>query len=125
VLKRYEAEGRQCADLPLVHWACQHFFFKIQTQFDMILQNFPHKGMRYLLGVLIFPLGKRLKQPDDKLSQEIAALVTKPSGTRERLTQGIYKAFEIALAVDDFAFEELGTGSALSRLRERVSRSDG
>jgi acyl-CoA dehydrogenase len=93
VLKRYEEEGRQAADLPLVHWTCQQFFYEIQWQLDMILQNLPvNKMIKILLNMHIFPLGKHLKPPSDALSHQIAEIIMKPSGTRDRLTQGIFKS---------------------------------
>jgi acyl-CoA dehydrogenase len=91
ILRRYEEEGREINDLPLVHWACQYYLFEIQEQLDVILQNFPHKILRLALRVIIFPLGKNLKRPSDILSQQIADIMITPSATRDRVTQGVYK----------------------------------
>lgn len=114
VLKRYEEEGRQAADLPLVHWTCQHFFYEIQSQLDMILQNFPGNTLlKVFLSALIFPLGKNLKRPDDSLSRQITAVVMKPSETRDRLTRGIFKSEivvkmeEVLLTGDDKTCKEI------------------
>ncbi len=41
VLKRWEDEGRQAADLPLVEWCMQSGFATIETRLDEILANLP------------------------------------------------------------------------------------
>jgi acyl-CoA dehydrogenase len=42
-LKRYQDEGRQQADLPLLHWALQDALFKAQEAIDELLRNFPNR----------------------------------------------------------------------------------
>jgi acyl-CoA dehydrogenase len=44
--------------------------------------------------VLIFPRGRMYSAPSDELGQEIVALITHPTETRERLCAGIYAADE-------------------------------
>jgi acyl-CoA dehydrogenase len=90
VLKRYEDEGCQVADLPLLHWAMQTSLFKMQTAFDELLLNFPNKIVACKLRWLVFPAGKPFKGPSDKLGHEIAQLLIEPSVARDRLTQDMY-----------------------------------
>jgi acyl-CoA dehydrogenase len=89
-LKRYADEGRPVEDLPLVHWAMQDALYKIQLAFEGIIQNFPNFLVRGVLNALIFPMGKRLKPPSDRLGHEVAALLMQPGAVRDRLTAGIY-----------------------------------
>lgn len=89
-LKRYEEDGRPEADLPLLHWAVQDALYRIQEALDGVVQNFPNRALRGLLGMLIFPAGKRLSPPSDKLGHEIAALLMTPGEARDRLTRGVY-----------------------------------
>ena len=42
-LKRYEDEGRQEADAPLMHWAIWDAMFKAQTAFEGVISNFPNR----------------------------------------------------------------------------------
>ena len=42
-LKRYEAEGRQQADAPLMHWAIWDAMFKAQNAFEGVISNFPNR----------------------------------------------------------------------------------
>ena len=41
-LKRYEDEGRQAADAPLMHWAIWDAMFKAQNAFEGVISNFPN-----------------------------------------------------------------------------------
>ena len=42
-LKRYEDEGRQQADAPLMHWAIWDAMFKAQNAFEGVISNFPNR----------------------------------------------------------------------------------
>jgi len=89
-LKRYEDEGRQSADRPLLDWAMHDALAKIQTAFEGVLDNFPSRPSAALLRVLIFPLGKPCAAPSDRLGSKVASLLIEPSATRDRLTAGMY-----------------------------------
>jgi acyl-CoA dehydrogenase len=89
-LKRFEDEGRQEEDLPLLHWAMQDALYKIQVALDGVLQNFPSRIAASLLRGLIFPLGRCLAPPPDKLGHQVAALLLQPGAARDRLTAGMY-----------------------------------
>ncbi|MBL8476440.1 MAG: acyl-CoA dehydrogenase [Methyloversatilis sp.] len=89
-LKRYEAEGRQAADAPLMHWAMWDAMFHAQTAFEGVISNFPNRAIAILLRRLIFPLGRPYVVPSDRLGGEVAKLLIEPSATRDRLTAGMY-----------------------------------
>ena len=89
-LKRYESEGRQSADAPLMHWAIWDAMFHAQTAFEGVISNFPNRPMAVLLRRLIFPLGRPYVVPSDRLGTEVAKLLIAPSATRDRLTAGMY-----------------------------------
>ena len=42
-LKRYEKEGRQSADAPLMHWSMWDAMFKAQTALEGVISNFPNR----------------------------------------------------------------------------------
>jgi acyl-CoA dehydrogenase len=90
LLKRFEDEGRPQEDLPLLRWAMQDALYKIETALDGVLQNFPSRVAAFVLRRLIFPLGRRVRVPSDKLGHEAASLLLKPGATRDRLTAGMY-----------------------------------
>jgi len=89
-LKQFTDDGRPDEDLPLVHWAMQDALYRIQQAFVGVIQNFPNALVRLLLQVLIFPLGKCLQPPSDKMGHKVAALLMQPGPARDRLTAGMY-----------------------------------
>ncbi|NJR41181.1 MAG: acyl-CoA dehydrogenase [Leptolyngbyaceae cyanobacterium CSU_1_4] len=92
-LRRYEAEGRQSADLPFVHWVMQYALSQIQQAFSGIFQNLPIPvlGAIFRLPVSLWwrinPIGTL---PDDDLSRQIAQRMQTPGPDRDRLTTGIF-----------------------------------
>ena len=89
-LKRYEAEGRQAGDAPLMHWAIWDAMFKMQNAFEGVISNYPNRFIAALLHWYIFPLGRPYEVPSDKLGHEVAQTLIEPSGTRDRLTAGMF-----------------------------------
>ncbi len=91
-LKRYESEGRQEADAPLMHWAIWDSMFAAQNAFEGVIANYPNKLVAWFLHRFIFPLGRPYVVPSDRLGHQVAKLLIEPSDTRDRLTAGMYLA---------------------------------
>lgn len=90
-LKRFEAEGRQAADAPLMHWAIWDAMFKAQNAFEGVIANFPNRFFAFILRrLVIFPLGRPYQVPSDRLGHEVASLLLTPSPTRDRLTAAVH-----------------------------------
>ncbi len=89
-LKRFEAEGRQQADAPLMHWAIWDAVFKAQNAFEGVISNYPNRIVAALLHWFIFPAGRPYVVPSDQLGHQVASLLIEPSPTRDRLTAGMY-----------------------------------
>jgi acyl-CoA dehydrogenase len=89
-LKRFEAEGRQKEDAPIMHWAMWDAMFKAQNALEGAISNFPQAWSRWWLKRVIFPLGRPYVVPSDKLGGQVAELLIAPSATRDRLTAGVY-----------------------------------
>jgi acyl-CoA dehydrogenase len=89
-LKRYNDEGRQMADFPLVQWAVEDSLFKTQQAIDELINNFPNKIVAKVLRVIILPLGRWLKKPSDETDHKVAAILQYANETRSRLGQGQY-----------------------------------
>src|SRR5262249_27368450 len=89
-LKRYEDEGRQHGDAPLMHWAIWDAMFKAQNAFEGVISNFPNRFVAALMGAAAFPLGRPYVVPPDRLGQRAARLLIEPSPCRDRLTAPIY-----------------------------------
>jgi acyl-CoA dehydrogenase len=90
VLKHYKEQGELEADKPLMDWACQHTLFQTQQALAALLTKLPFAPVVCVLKLLVFPLGKLLSEPNDKLEQQIARILLTDSATRDRLTHGIY-----------------------------------
>jgi acyl-CoA dehydrogenase len=90
VLKRYQDEGRQAADAPLLHWCMCNSRFLAQEAFTGVLANYPNKLIGKLLSFAIFPFGHPYVVQSDDLGHQVAKLLIAPSETRERLTANCY-----------------------------------
>jgi acyl-CoA dehydrogenase len=85
-LRRFEAEGRQTADLPFVDWAMNYTFAQLQQAFEGLFYNLP--GLKIMAALWrLNPIGA---MPLDKLGTQVATLLQTPGASRDRLTQGIY-----------------------------------
>ena len=129
-LKRYEAEGRQAADAPLMHWAVWDAMYKAQQAFDGVIANYPNRFFAFWLHKVIFPFGHPYVVPSDAVGHEVARALINPGPARERLTAGCHVpdgddepvgAIELALA----ATAEAEPIEAKIRKAERDGRFDG
>ncbi len=89
-LKRFNDEGRQQGDLPLLQWSVESSLYECQQAVDAILNNFPTKWLAYTLRVIIFPLGTWLTKPSDSIDHKVAKLLQTPGAARNRLGHGQY-----------------------------------
>jgi len=94
VLKHYENQGRHEEDLPLVEYACRTLLYRAQEQLHSFLRNFPVRWLAGIMRLAIFPRGLTYFAPNDRLGRKVAQLVTSPTASRERLSEGIYKTLE-------------------------------
>jgi len=90
MLKRFEDQGRQHADLPLLHWSCTEGLYHAQQSLDELIRNFPSRPVAWLMRLLVFPLGRRYTRASDHLGHQVAELLLSPSLVRDRLTAGVY-----------------------------------
>ena len=89
-LKRYESEGRQQADAPLMHWAMWDAMYQAQMAFDGVIANFPVRWIGRFLYRIVFPLGHPYDVPSDRIGHKVAKLLIEPSASRDRLTAEAY-----------------------------------
>jgi acyl-CoA dehydrogenase len=89
-LKRYEDEGRQPADKPLLDWGIWDAMFRAQNAFEGVISNYPSRAAAWVLRRIIFPIGRPYVVPSDRLGHAVARLLIEPSATRDRLTAGAY-----------------------------------
>lgn len=90
VLKRYEDEGRRSEDRPLVDYAMKKGVERIRVAFDGVLDNLPARWAAWLVWFIAFPFGVSRRVPSDKLVNQVAEMLLKPSAQRDRLTPDLY-----------------------------------
>ena len=92
-LRRFEADGQQADDLPLVHWSLQYAFAQIQEGFEGLFQNWDTPIIGYLLRSWVYgwfrlnPIGT---MPSDELGHQVAVALQAEGRVRDRLTAHIY-----------------------------------
>ena len=89
-LKRFEDEGRQEADLPLLDWSLQDALARAAEALHGVLANYPVRLVGSFLRLATFPLGRHFAPPSDALGHEVARLLIAPSAARDRLCAGMY-----------------------------------
>jgi len=89
VLKHYENGGNE-EELALVKWTCRDILYRIQMQLDALIANLPNLWVRGFIRFMVFPRGKHLQPPSDRLSRDVAKLLVEPNGVRERLSEALY-----------------------------------
>ncbi len=114
VLKRFEDTGRPAADQPLLEWSVRQALFQTQVALDQILRNFPNVPVGLLLRGIVFPLGRRFRTPNDRLTKACAEILLDDTEARDRLTEGVYRS-------DD---PEDVTGSVEHALRSVLAADD-
>ncbi|TYR31607.1 acyl-CoA dehydrogenase [Mesorhizobium microcysteis] len=90
VLKRYEDEGRQKEDLPIVDYIMMQGLDRIAVAFDGVLANLPARWGSWLVRLVAFPLGVPYASPPDRLTDTVAATLLDASAQRDRLTPDLY-----------------------------------
>jgi acyl-CoA dehydrogenase len=89
-LKRWEDEGRQDSDLPLLAYCMEQGFATIAARLDAILANLPNRFVAAILRIVTLPFGADTRGPSDALKTACARLLLEPSPARDRLTAGIF-----------------------------------
>ena len=118
-LKRWEDEGRNEADLPLVHHAAETGFNRIGQALDETIANMPARWVGWLLRPILRPRAHP-RGPSDTVTEQCAMLIYHPSETRERLVRDLHKpAPESGLGLLDNAYALVLKAEPLAkRLRE-------
>src|SRR5262249_34981750 len=84
VLKRYEEEGRKREDGPLVDALAKDLLHAVEQSFAAVLANFPNAFLGWLMGVLVFPLGRHRRPASDRETYRLARAVMRPGEFRDR-----------------------------------------
>src|SRR5262249_59295856 len=89
VLRRLGAGGRRPEDLPLMRWAMEHAFLRMQTAFEGVFQNLEVPGLTWFLRGPVSWLTRLCALghgPSDRLGNRVARTLLQPGEHRDRLT---------------------------------------
>lgn len=95
-LKRYEDDGRMPEDIPIIDAIARDRIKGVEKSLGEVIDNFPNPVLRAVLGLLVFPLGRRAKGSSDRENFRIARSVLGHSPLRDRLTRGVFVSFDPA-----------------------------
>ncbi|MAD89871.1 MAG: acyl-CoA dehydrogenase, partial [Pseudoalteromonas sp.] len=59
-----------------------------------LINNMPFAPLRFALKLMLFPFGRPVRKPTDKLEQKVARLLQTPNNARSRLAAHIYTTDE-------------------------------
>jgi acyl-CoA dehydrogenase len=89
-IKHFHDKGYPIELLPVVQWSNQWALHFAEQQLAEIIDNFPNVLLKHWLRLIIFPLGMRIKKPNDKLTLKIGELVQESKSLRETLAEGLF-----------------------------------
>lgn len=89
-LRRFNLEGRQERDVPLMQWATQTCLHNAEQALFDLIENHPSKFIRCTMKPLLMTYGRRISKPSDRVDTAVARLISEPGEARDRLTDGIY-----------------------------------
>ncbi len=89
-IKRFIADGSPAAEEPLLQWVCEDALWRAQQALDAFLNNFPVRSIAIIMRIIVFPLGKPLQAPSDRLGRKLADIILEQGTARDKLTAGIH-----------------------------------
>ena len=81
-------------------WAVTYCFYHAQKSMIALCHNFPSKFLGFIIRMIAFPFGQTMRQPEDKLDQKLAHLMTTNNHYRDRLKTLIYLSADPKQPVD-------------------------
>ncbi|UJF24334.1 acyl-CoA dehydrogenase [Suttonella sp. R2A3] len=90
VLKRFQRDGSPDSDLPFAQWAVEKALFDAEDALAGFIDNLPARPFAWVLKVVVFPLGRRCKEPSDRLGTKVTRTMMEFGPAMERLTRYVY-----------------------------------
>jgi acyl-CoA dehydrogenase len=133
VLKRYDDDGRQAADLPLVNYCARNCLYRFDQALLGVLRNFPVRPAAWAMRPLVLPFGTRAPASDANdrigLLEYTLKKVIANEGADKKLERAVRKGEVHRYHNNDWIAEAKSKGvlteeeaAALAELRDLVAR---
>lgn len=91
VIKQWHEEDYPEFERELVEWSLQSCLFEIHTHMREVIDNFPVRGLRWPLRLLLCPPGStQHSRPSDDLGTAVARSIVTDGPARSRIVRGAY-----------------------------------
>lgn len=127
IVKFYQDGNKSVEDKTHADWSLRYQCFKAQEALHDLLDNYPNKWIAYFAKFLIFPMGRKLKYPGDKLSQQLARQMLQMTKFRSQLTSNCYVGDSVAdpVGLMELTFEKFHLAhEALEKLGVAVRKKE-
>lgn len=94
MLKRYEDQGRNEEDLPLLRWGMRDSLYLIQERLVEVTRHLPVPLLGPLVRFIILPRGRQYAPPSDYLGKRVARILLSDNPARDRLIAGTFDSRE-------------------------------
>ncbi len=121
VVKKYVEEQQPARDRDFFRWSTTESLWQVQTALDGVLANLPSRATALVLRPLVFPLGRRVRPPSDRLVGKVARALLDGGEARIALTREMYvpKEGKVGLPLYERALAQtLAAEPARKKLRE-------
>ncbi|MBI5362438.1 MAG: acyl-CoA dehydrogenase [Planctomycetes bacterium] len=89
VVKRFEDDGRPERDRPFFRWATSEALCQVQEALAGVLDNLPNRMTALALRPCVFPLGKPVRPPSDRVCASVARAILDGGAGRLALTPDV------------------------------------
>lgn len=85
VLKHWHASENVEHEAALLHYSCRTLLFRAEQALVELFDNLPNRALGKALKVVVMPLGRKWKKPEDALTREIAEAISRDTALRHKL----------------------------------------
>ncbi len=124
VLRAFEERDAHPEEQVHAEWALQYCFYQTEKALLELCNNFPNRYFGLKMRWCVFPFGSRCRYPSDKLSHQLARLMTHNNNYRDMLKKGVYLSGVKEEPVDrvELAFQAILANDALLKKIRREKK---
>lgn len=99
-LRMAERSGHNEEECLHAKWATAYCFYHAQQSLIGLTQNMPSKLLGTMMRLVAFPFGQTMRMPSDKLSHQLAKLMTSNNNYRNELKKQVFLSADPSQPVD-------------------------